>query len=379
MQIVVDENIPFAGEAFSAFGDVITVKGRDICSRHLQNAEMLLVRSTTVVNETLLKGTPVKFVASATVGIDHVDLGYLSENNIGFAHAPGSNADSVAEYIITAIIHSAGKNGYHLGNLTIGIIGVGNVGRRVVTHADTLGMRSLLFDPPKQRTQQGGVYRPLDEVLAESDVVSLHVPLITGGENKTAHMVDESFLRRMKKGAVLINTARGKVINEQAVISHRRRLGGLVLDVWDNEPAINTNLLQICDIATPHIAGYSFDGKVRGTLAIYEAANAFYARKPQWNPSTYIFNEPAGTIDLGLDADPVSSAVMRACPIIHDDRTFRKICTMEEQGRSAYYDEIRHDYPRRMEFPHYVIKTNGHSLKSIEQLRLLGFTINRDE
>ena len=217
MKILADANILFVRDAFSQLGHVALIKGRDITRERLSDVEILLVRSVTPVNRELLEKTPVKYVGCATTGIDHVDTEYLRDNNIGFSHAPGSNAESVAEYVISALAHCAQKKEKNLGDMTLGIIGVGNVGSRVARLAQALGMRCLLNDPPKKEVTGNESYLPLSMVLKESDIVTLHVPLCGDGRYATFHMVNAGFVSSMKKGAFLVNASRGDV----AVIDSR--------------------------------------------------------------------------------------------------------------------------------------------------------------
>ena len=370
MKIVVDENIPLVMEAFSRFGEVVAVPGRSIDNRLLADTEMLLVRSVTKVDKMLLDGTPVKFVGSATVGIDHIDTEYLGENSIGFAHAPGSNADSVAEYVLAALCIISARTGRELSDLTLGIIGVGNVGSRVFRHALTLGMNLVLCDPPKKRLQNSELYRPLREVLENADIISLHVPLTTAGDDATIQMVNRNFLASVKKNTVLINTSRGKVIDEAALLDRRKDLGGLVLDVWNNEPRISNDLVNTADIATPHIAGYSYDGKVRGTKALYDAACAWYFKKPEWKP---MISEVPAELILDEEHGPVSRAILQAYPIENDDRALRKILTMDADEQPRYFDELRRSYPKRREFGNFTIKPGCCSDEIREKLKHVGF------
>jgi erythronate-4-phosphate dehydrogenase len=351
MKIIADGNIPFVEEAFAEFGDVTVVPGRSISRDMLLDASILLVRSITNVDRALLNDTSIKFVATATIGIDHIDLPYLTGNSIGFASAPGSNAQSVAEYVGTALVHLSHSLGFELAGKALGIIGVGNVGSRVVKVAQALGMICLLNDPPKQRASNGDNYVSLDEILEKSDIVTLHVPLIESGLDKTAHMVSADFINKMKHGAILINSSRGKVVDEQAVRIHREKLGGLVLDVWVHEPSISCETLDVTTIATPHIAGYSFDGKVRGTEMIYEAACDFFHKEKTWNGQAHAGIKPEKTIDVRSSDSPVLKAVGEAYPIMSDDTRLRKI--KGEQNRGAYFDALRKNYPRRLEFRHF--------------------------
>lgn len=373
MKIVADENIPLVKEAFGDFGTVHTVHGRQITHELLKDASILLVRSITQVSKELIEGTPIKFVATATIGIDHVDTEYLQENNIGFAYAPGSNADSVADYITSAIVLLTHKTGKRRENITVGIIGVGNVGGRVAKRLMAMGVNCLLNDPPKKRISGSDIYLPLDQVLEESDILTLHVPLSTSGEDATYHLVNHEFLSKVKQGAILINTSRGKVIDEKVLRANRDRLNALALDVWENEPGINLETMKICDIATPHIAGYSFDGKLRGTQMIYDAASAYFFRTRSWVIPEEFTSEHAGNIDVTESIDPIYDAVQNAYPIMKDDERFREILKKPKEAQEAFFDELRKKYPKRLEFTHYVVKCNKTHSKIAGILSELGF------
>jgi erythronate-4-phosphate dehydrogenase len=370
MNIVVDENIPLAAEAFSTFGSVTAVSGRAIEASMLRETQMLLIRSVTRVDAALLEGSAVKFVASATVGIDHIDTDYLKANNIGFAYAPGSNADSVAEYVLSALCVISGWGKRSLSDLTLGIIGVGNIGSRVFRHAITLGMNVILCDPPKKRLLHSELYRPLNEILENADVISLHVPLTTAGEDATFRMVNRNFLASVKKGAVLINTSRGRVIDEVALLDRRKDLGGLVLDVWENEPAINPDLVNVTDIATPHIAGYSYDGKLRGTKALYDAACAWFFKTPEWEPA---LTDAPVELSLSNEYEPFSHAILQAYPIENDDRGLRKIVALEKVEQSRHFDDLRRNYPKRREFSGFTIRKDSCGKEVLQKLMSLGF------
>jgi erythronate-4-phosphate dehydrogenase len=375
MKILADSNIVFVREAFAQFGDLDTVDGRAITRERLKDADMLLVRSVTKVMAGLLKGTGVKFVASATSGTDHVDMRYLADNHIGFAYAPGSNANSVAEYVTAAIVHAATAINTRFKDLTLGIVGVGNIGLRVLALARVLGMRCLLNDPPKRELTGSEIYLPLETVLAESDIVTLHVPLDTKGPNRTLRMVNREFLGAMRKGTFLINTSRGGVVDEVALLQDRDRLGGLVLDVWHSEPTPDPATIVACDIATPHIAGYSYDGKVRGTEMICSAACSFFLLRNNWRPPKN------GMKKLGSpstrDAEKAAvEAVMRAYPIFEDDARFRKILALEPSGRKEFFDVMRRTYPQRLEFHNYsVCMDKGFPKSAVAMLAGLGFSV----
>ncbi len=377
MKIIADTNIPYVEEAFSDFGEIRLMPGREITSDDLRDAEILLIRSVTRADEELLSGTAVRFLATATIGYDHVDLDYLRRNHIGFAGAPGSNADSVAEYVLAAIFELWHRGGPPPWEQTIGIIGVGNVGGRVYRRAGALGIRCLVNDPPKARSADtDGFYQDLNAVLSEADIVTLHVPLQTEGPDKTDGLVDEAFLGKMKKGATLINTSRGRVVDEKALLRNRSRLGGLVLDVWQNEPEISLETLRAADLATPHIAGYSYDGKVRGTGMIYSAACGFFFRKPTWDPAVHIDKEPIQKLTFENDDSKLYQAICGAYPISADDRKSRGIAGENAVTRGEYFDRLRKEYPKRLEFPHFSVPVSGASDEEVEVLKKLGFQLD---
>lgn len=374
MKIISSDNIPFVEQAFARFGEVIVVPGRSISRDMLLDASILLVRSITNVDRALLNNTPVAFVATATIGTDHIDLAYLKDHSIGFASAPGSNAQSVAEYIGSALAHLSRALRFEIDRKILGVIGIGNVGSRVVKVARALGMNCLLNDPPKQRVEKGGGYVSLDEVVRKSDIVTLHVPLIESGIDKTAHMVNEDFINKMKPGAILINSSRGKVANEKVLRKLRGRLYGLVLDVWEHEPSIDCETLDVATIATPHIAGHSFDGKVRGTEMIYEAACDFFHKEKTWNGQAHLGAKPEKAIDVRSSDSPVLQAIREAYPIMNDDKDLRKI--KDKQNRGAFFDDLRKNYPRRLEFRHFeALISHEQKNNAGEVLSRLGFTV----
>lgn len=272
MKIIVDENISFGMEAFSQFGEVELVHGRKITNDLLKNAEALITRSITNVNKDLLQGTAVRFVGTATIGMDHLDLKYLDSQNIKYANAAGCNSQAVKEYILSALVHLANENDFTLEGKSIGIIGVGNIGKKIESLAKDFKMTALLNDPPRERAEGSKNFVSLEEALS-ADIITLHVPLNKGGEDNTVHLINEENIDLIKEEAVIINACRGPVVDNRVlferIINYRDLI--TVLDVWENEPDINLNLLEVVDIATPHIAGYSLEGKVNGTTMIYQA------------------------------------------------------------------------------------------------------------
>jgi len=375
ISIAADAEIPLAKEAFGALGAVRLLDGRSMNAANIGDASMLLVRSVTPVNQALLADTRVKFVATATVGVDHIDTECLMRNHIGFASASGCNAVAVAEYVMAALLHLAGRDHFDLHGKALGIIGVGNVGGKVFERAHALGMRCLLCDPPKQRQTGNALFLPLDEVLANADIVTVHVSLSHEGPDATAGMINRRFLAAVKNGAALINTSRGAVCDDAALREARDKLSGVVLDVWNNEPSIDPAIVAAADVATPHIAGYSLDGKVRATEMIYRAACGFLFREPAWSASGFMAHAGTPAIDLRHSRDPVHDAVREACPITRDDTALRKAIKGKKADIGAAFDALRREYPLRREFDKYRIVNVPAGEEKM--LRDLGFGIER--
>jgi erythronate-4-phosphate dehydrogenase len=355
MRIVADENIPFVQEAFGGLGEVLPRPGRAISRAEVADAELLLVRSVTKVNAALLDGTRVRFLATATIGTDHLDEAYLRARGIAYASAPGCNANSVAEYVTAALLVLAETRGFRIDEHTLGIIGHGNVGKKVEQKARALGMTCVLNDPPLARQTGDPKYRPLDEIFG-CRIITVHVPLTKTGPEATRHLVDNAFLDRVQAGAIIINTSRGAVVNGHAL---RRSLesgkaGEAVLDVWEGEPNIDTELLTDCAIATPHIAGYSFDGKVNGTRQIYEAACAFLGVAPAWDPSPLLPSPEVPEVRVNGGTANDQAELLRVVSAVYDihrdDEALRAIITLSEVERGRHFDRLRKEYPRRREF-----------------------------
>jgi erythronate-4-phosphate dehydrogenase len=388
MNILADSNILYAKEAFSAFGMVTLIDGRSITRERLETMDVLLVRSITPVTRQLLENTQVKFVASATIGTDHVDLDFLRDSNIGFAHAPGSNANSVAEYIVSALVHLAQKKQRDFSGMTLGIIGAGNVGSRVYAMAQALGMRTLLNDPPKKAMTQSDIYIPLSNLLAESDIVTVHVPLTAAGADATFHLANDAFFGAMKRGAFFLNTSRGDVVDETSLRHVRQRLSGVALDVWSGEPRPHAATIAACDVATPHIAGYSYDGKVAGTDMIHSAMAAYFFADAEkaWMPpeaqaeqKKIVLDAPGapGAPDVTKSQDVIFAAVKAAYPIMEDDARFRKILDKDADKQAAFFDELRREYPKRLEFRNYLVSVPKKCPPAIvTELSSLGFKVS---
>ncbi|MFA6186144.1 MAG: 4-phosphoerythronate dehydrogenase PdxB [Phycisphaerae bacterium] len=367
MKIIADENIPFVKECFSSAGDCQTCHGRKISNEILKDADALLVRSITKVNEELLAGTNVKFVATATIGFEHIDIDYLAKNNIGFSSAPGSNANSVSEYITSAILNLADKYNFDVTKKSIGIIGVGNVGSRVEKKAKALGMKVVLNDPPLARKTGDKKYRTLKEIF-DCDIVTCHTPLISDGIDKTFHLADEAFLKSLKKGAIFINSSRGKVHDTNALKNaiSSGKFTAVVLDVWENEPNIDSELLDMVDFATPHIAGYSYDGKVAGMIMIYEAFCRHFGVEITQKIGDFLPRPQISEIFIkNNEKKPLRFAVSSLYDIRKDDAALRWLKNEPADKRGAFFDGLRKNYPVRREFQNTTISVNDASLKSV--------------
>lgn len=354
MNITADENIPYVKNAFSSLGTVVTMNGRDINQQHLQQTDILLVRSITNVNKSLLENTPVKFVASATAGFNHINLEYLASQQIGFARAPGSNAISAAEYVFAGICHWSLKEGKTLSDLSIGIIGCGNVGSRVKRLCEAAGLSCIINDPPladKKNHELAYDFRSIDEVL-ECDIVTLHIPLSIDGDHPTFRILNKKRINQLKEQTLFINAARGEVVEEPALLARmdQRNDLTLILDVWENEPQINPLMLEHTMIGTPHIAGYSIDGKIRGTEMIYQAVCNYFKITPEWTTENVNFGpDPKSQISLTIEKD-IRNDILKAYDITLDDRNLKKILADPLLENGKLFDSLRKNYPPRREY-----------------------------
>jgi len=355
MKIVADANIPFVKECFSSIGEVTVVGGREITLDVVADADALLVRSITPVDEKLLAGSKVRFVATATIGFDHVDIDFLGRNDIGFTSAPGSNANSAAEYVIAGLLDIGQRYALDLEGRSIGIIGVGNVGSRVAKKCAAMGMAVYLNDPPLQRQTGDAKYLPLEK-LFNCDFITFHTPLTFEGPDKTYHLADEKFFKSLRQRCVFINASRGGVVDSSALKSAIRsgRLRAVVLDVWENEPDIDIEFLKMVDLGTPHIAGYSLDGKIAGMIMIYKAACEYFAVEPKFDLEDFL-PEPAVpelkvNPNIASDQDALLSAVQKIYRIDKDDTRLRRVLDKPAENRGEYFDSLRKNYPIRREF-----------------------------
>ena len=380
MKIIADANIPFVAECFSSIGQVVVVPAQDITQAIVRDADILLVRSVTKVNFDLLADSKIRFVATATIGFDHIDTEFLQSRNISFASAPGSNANSVAEYVVAALLSVGKKLKIRLEGKSIGIVGVGNVGSLVEKKAKALGMKVYLNDPPLQRQTGDPKYLPIEK-LFNCDFITLHTPLTFDGLDKTYHMADETFFDSLKAGCVFINTARGAVMETQALKTAIKsgKLKAAVLDVWENEPDIDAELIKMLDLSTQHIAGYSLDGKIAGTIMIYNAACRYLAIKPEKTIEDFLPEplipqiniEPAG----GDEQEILHQTVQQVYTINRDDFNTREIIMVPADERGQFFVDLRKNYPVRREFQNTQILIPNKKCGMAEKLKGIGFKV----
>jgi erythronate-4-phosphate dehydrogenase len=379
MILVVDTKLQFARPAFERLGDVRWLETRKITHEGVLGADALLIRSETHVGRELLAGTKVRFVGTATIGTDHLDLPYLKAKGIGFASAPGSNANSVAEYIVGALLELAARRSWSLARKSIGIVGVGNVGSKVVRYVNALGMEILLNDPPLADATHDPRYVPLDSLMG-ADIVSLHVPLTRDGLYPTYHFFGSSRIRRLKEGGVLINTSRGAVVETGALKESlgTGHLGGAVLDVWEGEPGIDIDLLEAVDLGTSHIAGYSYDGKLNAARTLFGAVAQHFGIDAVWHPldDSPPPASPEIVVPESLQGEDILRFVVRQCyDIRKDDAGLRKTIGTPPADREAAFRSLRANYGDRREFSSTTVHLSAHRHEAAWVLTTLGFQV----
>jgi len=398
MKIICSTNVPYAEEAFRPLGDLTILAPNEITADRVRDADMLVIRSTLRANRALLEGSRVRFVGTATIGTDHMDLAYLDQAGITWCAASGCNANSVAEYITTALLCLGQRHGFTLSGKTIGVVGVGNVGRLVVQKAQALGLRVLQNDPPRCAAENNPIFLPLEQVLAEADILTLHVPLTRTGPYPTWHLADKRFFEQLKPGIILLNAARGAAMDSDAFLAAKSpaarapgKVAYAVLDTWEGEPVFRTDVMARADIATPHIAGHSFEGKVMGTVMMYHAVCRFLGIEPTWTPESRPLPEgrlPSDSLlppplvpEIRLDPAGLSdeAALWRIVQPVYDieadDRRLRAGAAADPQARGEHFEKLRRNYPIHREFRFTrVTLPKGHP-RLEAKIRGLGFMI----
>ena len=378
MLIVADENIPLLDAFFAGFGEIRRVPGRAIDRATVEQADVLLVRSVTNVNRALLEGSKVRFVGTCTIGTDHLDLDYFRQAGITWSSAPGCNARGVVDYVLGSLLTLAEIEGADLTQRTYGVVGAGEVGGRLVKVLQGLGWNVLVCDPPRQAAE-GGDYVSLEQIIEQCDVISLHTPLDKQGPQSTWHLFDKNRLNQLKPGAWLINASRGPVVDNAAlrqVLLEREDLQA-VLDVWEGEPEVDVALAELCVLATPHIAGYSLDGRQRGTAQIYQALCEFLGQPEQVRLNDLLPAPWLSAVTLNADSDPVWALAMLCRGVYdprRDDANFRRSLVGHVSEQRAAFDALRKHYPLRREIDGLKVRIEGDSPALQQIVAALGAT-----
>ena len=373
MKFIIDDKIPYIQGALEPFGEVVYLSGPKTTPEIVRNADAIITRTRTICNEQLLAGSTVKIIATATIGFDHIDTDYCVKAGILWTNAPGCNSKSVEQYIASALFVLAERKGFELKGKTIGVVGVGQVGSKVARVCELLGMKVLLNDPPRARVEGAEKFCSLEQIKQEADFITLHVPLNMQGEDATYHLADDVFFQALKRKPILFNSCRGEVLDTKAAITAVRNglISGLVIDCWENEPDIDLELLGLVDLATPHIAGYSKDGKANGTSMSIQALSRFFGLGiDDWKAQKV--EVPVNTL-IEMDGSELSEetmlskAVLATYDIQIDDANLRR--------NPALFEKLRGDYPVRREYPIYTIKCRNVGQDMQKKLETLGFKI----
>ncbi|RKX46043.1 MAG: 4-phosphoerythronate dehydrogenase, partial [Verrucomicrobia bacterium] len=338
-----------------------------------------VIRSKTKATRELLHGTPVQFVGTATAGTDHIDAEWLQQRGIYWSASPGCNANSVSEYLVAALLTLGRRHGFDLEGKTIGVIGCGNVGSLVVRKCHALGMNVLRNDPPLAATSTDPDFQPLETVLAESDIVTLHVPLVKDGPWPTDRIADYRFFEQLKPGTVFINASRGSVCDYDALLDAKQAgaVSRMVIDVWSPEPAFRSDVLKMADLASPHIAGHSYEGKLNGTVACYNELCNFFEISKEWNVAASL-PEPEVPV-LGIDCahrddeDVLHEIIKSIYDIETDDRLIREAAVPDEIDRARNFDTLRKTYRVRREFSNTVVDLQNASESQHRKVKAMGF------
>ncbi|MHC6224842.1 4-phosphoerythronate dehydrogenase PdxB [Pseudomonas sp. X10] len=376
MLIVADENIPLLDAFFAGFGEIRRYPGRAIDASCVKDADVLLVRSVTRVDRQLLEGSRVRFVGTCTIGTDHLDLDYFAEAGIHWSSAPGCNARGVVDYVLGSLLTLAELDGVALADRVYGVVGAGEVGERLVRVLHGLGWKVLVCDPPRQAREEGD-FVSLEQVLEQCDVISLHTPLLRDGPHPTWHLLGREQLASLRPGTWLINASRGPVVDNQAL---RERLLAredlqAVLDVWEGEPQVDLELADLCTLATPHIAGYSLDGKQRGTAQIYQAFCRWCGEPEQVRLADLLPPPSLAQVDLDARTEP-AWALSTLCRAVYDprrdDADFRRSLSNDPAEQRAAFDHLRKHYPERREIEGLAVRVRGEAPQLAQVVSALG-------
>lgn len=338
MKIIIDNKIPYIKEAVRKIADeVVYLPGKDFTPEMIRDADALIVRTRTQCNRQLLEGSRVKFIATATIGFDHIDTEYCKQASIEWTNAPGCNSASVAQYIQSSLLVWKSLRNRKLKDLTIGIVGVGNVGSKVAKVAQDFGMRVLLNDLPREEKEGSKLFTSINKIAEECDIITFHVPLYKEGKYKTFHLANEEFFRSLKRKPVIINTSRGEVIDTDALLNalDNQAISDAIIDVWEHEPEINLELLEKVIIGTPHIAGYSADGKANATRMSLDAICSFFRIK-----ADYEIVAPAPSSPIIYAKNREEALLQMYNPVDDSNRL---------KSQPELFETLRGDYPLRRE------------------------------
>lgn len=374
MKIVCDDKIPFLRGVLEPFAEVVYLPGKQTTAEMVRDADAIITRTRTKCNAELLSGSSVKVIATATIGFDHIDTGWCERNGIIWRNAPGCNSWSVKQYISSVLVSLARRYGLDLTKMTLGVVGVGNVGSKVAEAASLLGMKVLLNDPPRARREGPQGFVSLDELMAQSDIVTLHVPLTKEGEDATWHLFDAARIARLRPDQFLFNSSRGPVVDNAALRDalKAKTLRGAVLDVWENEPDIDRELMGLVEYSTPHIAGYSADGKANGTtMSVRTVASVLGLPLTDWTASGV--PAPAQPLAFCIDAAGKSDAEVLAEAILHTYDVQRDSDAL--RAAPDQFEKLRGDYPVRREPTAFSLTLRGGTAAQAETLSRLGFQI----
>lgn len=374
MKIVVDNKIPFIKGVLEPYADVVYLPGKETTAEVVKDADALITRTRTKCCESLLKGSAVKVIATATIGFDHIDTDWCEANGIIWRNAPGCNSWSVKQYISSVLVRLACRHSLRFEDLTVGVVGVGNVGSKVAEAAGILGCRVLLNDPPRERREGPGAFVSLDEIVAESDIITVHVPLTREGEDCTMHLFDAERIARLRPTQILVNSSRGPVVDNAALKAALKAgdLRGAVLDVWEGEPDLDPELVDLLDFATPHIAGYSADGKANGTtMSVRTVAGVLGLPLTSWTASG--IPAPSQSLEFELDASGktrqqvLSEALLHTYDVASDSDALR--------ADLGAFEKLRGDYPIRREPTAFTVRLRNATPEVAQSLGKLGFGI----
>ena len=376
MKIVCDNKIPFLRGVLEPYAEVVYLPGKETTPEVVRDADAIITRTRTICDESLLKESSVKVIATATIGFDHIDTGWCEEHGIIWRNAPGCNSWSVKQYMSSVLVSLSRMRSFDLEGKTLGVVGVGNVGSKVAQAASALGMKVLLNDPPRERREGSGDFVSLDEILRRSDIITLHVPLSREGEDATWHLFDAERIGKMSPSQILVNSSRGPVVDNAALKQalKARAIAGGVLDVWEGEPDLDPELVSLLDITTPHIAGYSADGKANGTAAsVRTVSEVLGLPLTDWFPGD--IPSPSMSLEFSIDAagktrqEVLSEAVLYTYDVLEDSGRLR--------GNLGLFEKLRGDYPVRREPSAFTLKLKGGDTALAGALEALGFKVNQ--